>query len=64
MEYDPDHTSLEKKVEELLELARLVLRSDSERILDEEFAAYSRTREGGSDAEEDDPERRIPSAWK
>ena len=60
VEYNPDSMSLEKKLEDLLETTRLVLRSDARRILDEGFAVHSRTREGNSNVGEGDPVRRIP----
>ena len=62
--YNRDYTSLFKILADLLETARLVLRSDAERVLDEEFVAHSISREGNNDVEEDYPGRYIPGAWK
>ena len=40
------------------------MRSDAKRILDEEFAAHSSTREGDGDIEDDDSGQGFPGAFK
>lgn len=64
LEYNPDFTSLGKNLSDLLETARIVMRSDAKRILDEEFAADSSTCEGDGDIEDDDSGQDFPGAFK
>ena len=64
LEYNPDFTSLGKNLSDLLETARVVMRSDAKKILDEEFAAHSSTREGDGGIEDDDSGQGFPGAFK
>ena len=64
LEYNPDFTSLGKNLSDLLETARVVMRSDAKRILDEELAAHSSTREGDGGIEDDDSGQGFPGAFK
>jgi hypothetical protein len=65
LEYNPDFTSLEKNLSDLLETARIVMRLDAQSILEEEFPAHSGTREANGDIEEDDDSGRgILGAFK